>query len=326
MNRMNKIVFIILPSIVLLSGLFVSTNAQTIEDYEALGMVFNKPDSKTLNPNSKDPQKNGQVRGGVILNPNAKKSNSNPGTPVTTALVRRQPVPPWPADGNIPESQREQYVFYEKSSESYVVSYPEKLVKPDGSDQRMTPIKFSLGNGVKPVISTQIEEKNGVYNYTYQIQNEPSARLAINSIALVVNSESKVDVTGPPSSWSGGKSFPTSVARQLAIPGQMGGSFVSWYGQPEGEIISGNRGPDFQISSNFKPGFTTVYLQGGPATRFDSELPREVVDQLTPLISFEKDHAIILTFGPVYSETTSKTYIASTFRTGIISLVGRGLD
>ncbi|MGH9897574.1 MAG: hypothetical protein ACRD4L_01810 [Pyrinomonadaceae bacterium] len=291
---MNKIAFIVLPSIVLLSGLFVSLNAQT----------------------------SGAVSSGL-----KRSGSSGSGQTVSTALISVPPVPAWPPDGNIPETLKNQYVFYEQSTDSYILCYPENLTNPEGSEKRRPPIRLARKNGVKPVVSVQVTEKDGLYNYVYQIQNEPSAKLAINSISLVVDSlqESKVEVTRIPS-WSSGNKFSSTVAKQIAALGSPGGAFVLWYATPEGEIVPGKTASEFRIVSDAKPGLTTVYFSGGPARSFDTEVPSEVIDQLNPLFTYEKDSYVVLTLGPVYSTKATKVSIATNLDSVIRMLVNPRLS
>ncbi|MGH9897982.1 MAG: hypothetical protein ACRD4L_03915 [Pyrinomonadaceae bacterium] len=156
--------------------------------------------------------------------------------------------------------------------------------------------------------------------YAYQIQNAPSARLAINSITLVVYPENKIETNAMPL-WTGGSSFPSTIARQQAGMVAPEGGFVSWFGLPEAAIAPGKTSADFHITSDAKPGFTTAYFRGGDALSFDTNVPNEAIDQLVPLISLEKDSYLTTVLGPLFPKNYSKKDLVANFYQGINMLV-----
>jgi len=249
----------------------------------------------------------------------AREQATSSGLQVTPRLLR---VPVWPADGNIPDSLPKQYVFYEPSTNSYVISYPERLANPSGQDQRTAPIRVALNDGVEPTVSVRMRREDDVYSYVYQVRNGGQAKVAINYVSFIVDPRSTTTFLGAPS-WTGSKAG-SAHGRQLALPGAHAGSHMSLFGQPDGAIAPGAGIDDFRISSDFRPGFTTAYFQGGDAPHVDEELPSEVLNQLAPLLDRQWNSRQFLTFGPMFSASDPKARVAENFREGINQLVGLG--
>ncbi|MBO0858876.1 MAG: hypothetical protein J2P21_10475 [Chloracidobacterium sp.] len=239
-------------------------------------------------------------------------------------------VPPWPGDaGVIPESLKNQYVFVDLSTGDLVISYPENLDDPNGSQKRIAPLRIKTNNNVEPTLKCRIaRDSDGNYRYEYQIGNGPSAKQEISYFAVAFNhsTATTVNSTGV---WNGMIGAPPMVTNTLHI-GANGKpeKLMIWMSRPgpEGSIQPGKMAASFQATSDLKPGFTTAYFAGSRPVGVDRELPTEVMDQLTPMIRPEVNSRSLLMIGPLFSDSTSKTTIAANYHVGISMLIRGGKE
>src|SRR5947207_123645 len=85
------------------------------------------------------------------------------------------PVPAWPADGNIPDYLKHNYVFLGTRIGEIIVSYPASLDDPREMGRKT--FSFELHNLVDPTFSIQtVEHPDGTYVYYYVVRNGPSAK------------------------------------------------------------------------------------------------------------------------------------------------------
>src|SRR5262245_34963709 len=157
-------------------------------------------------------------------------------------------VPLWPADGNIPESLKQQYVFFEPSTGMLVVSYPERLENPDGSDKRTAPLRIPMNNNVEPTMTFNISRtQEGIYEYGYQVSNGPSAKQDISNVSIVINqSKTMVDRFN---NWNGLIGSAPLTPQVLLISNGKAEKLMIWISRPEGNIRPGRTLSSFHATS-----------------------------------------------------------------------------
>ena len=132
---------------------------------------------------------------------------------VTTALFAQQtdvvgltdfPVPPWPENGVVPASMKDNYVFVDLAKNEYVVAYPENLgtetYAKDGPG-RLKINRYELLRNVAPVVSVSITAAAGKYKYAYTVENGSSAKQSIDQCIMALPAEAASDIIRTPNGW-----------------------------------------------------------------------------------------------------------------------------
>src|SRR5678810_443071 len=99
------------------------------------------------------------------------------------AAVQLSPVPIWPSNGVILKEVSGQYVFYDPSTEEYVIAYPENLGTSESEKNpgKLLISRFPTTKGAKPSIQFSIIRDQEKYRYTYRIANAAGAKRPITS-------------------------------------------------------------------------------------------------------------------------------------------------
>lgn len=261
-------------------------------------------------------------------------------SPLLAQHARRQPRPHSPV-GLLPEwdggkSQfDDQYVFFDSSTDEYVVRYPENLNDGAHDSKRMIVFRFRPEYLVEPSVRVHLSSSaSGGFVYRYTVANALTAPDSIRTFKVVVPShDATIQLFHPNWVYAGVHAISMRVAPQAALfsgtdlekPANRG-RFVLWMSSTRGTPIGpGTQESGFRIQSLLLPGITTAYFSTLKILRTPSEMPQRVVDQLTPLVAPENNYKSAPTIGPMYDLQRSKPLtlldIARDYRANIIRLV-----
>lgn len=231
------------------------------------------------------------------------------------------PVPIYPPDGNIPETLKDRFVFLNPATNEIVISYPDQRAL----GQRVTQ-RFSRHNQVDPVVTATVTaQADGLYQYSYVVQNGPQARKTMQSWALVVGGTDSVLSTRQ-ASWA------MSTAKSpFGRPGAIRpDSQITWSAPTtKGLLAQGQSLPGFRVTSRYKPGITIAYAQAASATEITaavaSQYPKAVSEQLALISDPKWDSTQTLTIGPKFDPNDPKELIALDFHHALNQLAVTGV-
>lgn len=233
-------------------------------------------------------------------------------------------LPVWAPSENAPVANPNRYVFRDASTDEIVISYPVDRALPNGA--RVT-YRYRPQNQVAPKIrATVTRQSDGTYRYSYVISNGSGARQNIENWSLIGPGPAS-DILQEHPRW-GQVRLNGSVVAQAALPGTPGGELLDWSSHvtPQGLAIRpGQSEPGFIVTSSYRPGFTTAYIQGGQPLSTNGDLPLEVADQLSPLMTMAENNRIVLTLGPRFSPEATRAEIATDYQNGLSELVKAGI-
>ena len=156
-------------------------------------------------------------------------------------------------------------------------------------------------------------ETDGSYRYLYALRNGPSSRQSIDIFSIVgPGPDSEIRVEHP---FWGKVRAKGSKAKQAALPpGTPDGEYINWASGGKA-VPPGGTATDFVIVSNYRPGFTTAYAQGGRYLSFNAGgPPPEVARQLAPLMKLEVNNRTTLTLGPRFAPEAPRSLVAADYR------------
>ena len=260
---------------------------------------------------------------------------------IATALFAQQPdiigltdfpVPAWPADGVVPASMKENYVFVDLARNEYVIAYPENLGTENFAKDGPGKIKvarYDLLRDVAPVVSVAITPVAPArFRYAYSVANGSSAKQSIDQFIMALPDRSSADTVKMPDGWFGliqkGRTF--KVRNPEWIP--RGAAAIWSFSKPELIVPPGASRNGFEIESELRPGFTVAFLRKTESVDVKvtthGNVPKEVKDQLDQLLLVEYNSKTVLTLGPKFDKTADDHAIADDFIQGIVTLSRAG--
>ena len=215
----------------------------------------------------------------------------------------------------------DKFVFRDDDTQELVI-----LLAPDPAALLMKQklLRYRPQNQVKATISQTISPVPEGYAYRYSVTNGQGARLAIDAWSMVVGKSNLPMIPSHPR-WAKVYLKDTSV-EQSAIPGVEAGRAVYWGSRIEGAsmIDPGTQSDGFSVRSPLLPGFTTANVKGGEPLSTPGELPRQVGDQLIPLMKMKESTQSVVVLGPRFQRDVSRQAIAADYRKGLGALKKEG--
>ena len=226
--------------------------------------------------------------------------------------------------GTMVPADSQQFVFLGPNIADLTISYPSRLVPAAVPGNQITLVVKAL-NQVKPVVSTTVSRNSaGTYDYSFAIQNDPSASDAIEvwSIAMpAVDAASSATHT----SWSstqepvgGNPNPPVGTVSMFPV------ALITWRSPTETSIAPGGITTSFQVESPYLPGFTTVYARSGEDYAVPMGLPASVNAQLQIMRQRDWINNKVMAIGPRFPRAWTKDVIAADFKDGIAHLERAG--
>jgi hypothetical protein len=224
------------------------------------------------------------------------------------------PAPTWPADGNIPASEKGQYVFLSSDRSSVIVAVPPA---EDPNGPRKIQI-LSLHNRIDAQVAVDIKRAEGRFEYRYSLAIGPQSLDNVNDFSVVVSADPTLKVTK--SSW-GGMIAGVDIAKRVGLHYAPLGRFIGWLSPDAEPLRPGKKADFFAVTSANRPGFTTAYVGQFPAIESTGEMPEKVLDQLEPIADLAWVEKHIITFGPRYAESDTAEKTAQDYLAGIADLI-----
>ncbi len=202
--------------------------------------------------------------------------------------------------------------------------------------------RVALENRSDPEITQQImpQATGPHYRYVYQISNRSGARGSITGWGIVVPAgDTSLRMSHPlwQANSTGDLLGPVGVVSEDArakdvgpIPGLggnvAGGKLVRWTaGSPEIVIQPGNNLAAFTALSNYRPGWTTAYFGSGSGVELpEGDIPAVVNEGLESLLEPHNYYSAVLTFGPKFSPSVNKSWIAADWYSALDRMVLTG--
>lgn len=218
------------------------------------------------------------------------------------------PAPPYPANGQIPEDLKNQFVFIDYATREVVVAYPDQAAI---GGRRV--LRFERADQVEPVLrSTVSTGPAGVYVYKYTLQNGPSATRPLKSLSITVPKDSKIVAQHPV--WSTGQGGP-DIGRAGALRPE---TLLTWTGAaPAVQLAKGQVIGDFQVVTGLRPGLVIAFAEAavgnGMAAEKAAALPETVQAQLSQVLQPQWNMAQTITIGPRFAPSDPKSLVAFDF-------------
>lgn len=240
------------------------------------------------------------------------------------------PAPVWQAGMESDPRYQRQYVFLSPDLSEIILRFePLPADSVTGPAAGIVVLRAKIKNAIAPAISVQVSAQPaaGGYVYRYTVANRVSARDPIQRWAIVA----REGVDRPAirfGRWRGPSlSFGPPIVRQVLLPGEAPGRFISWYidaAAGGGPIMPGASESDFIVVSTHKPGFTTAYLKTDPTVewpRTDLLWSDEVTRQLDPVLRWEWLGHHLLTLGPSFGSAEKPEAIAKHLQLAMEQLI-----
>jgi len=255
-------------------------------------------------------------------------------TMVLTCPVMQRQVPEvaallfWPSDGRVAKAFDRNLVFRDPATEAIVVAYPPEPGQASDPNVNVTVrrefFRFYLNNRVAPVVSSSVMRKpEGEYLYTYQVENCPEAKTPIRMWAIAGPPVEAADPEFRSShpSWAAYPRPRVNAAKQTLLPGVPPGPFVTWEKWEE-PLAPGSKLGGFQVTSGFRPGFTTAFVVGDGSLETPGEgVSEEMIKQYEPLQRPEVMRRTTLTIGPRFAPQTTNLEVAAAFQQDLQVLI-----
>ena len=233
------------------------------------------------------------------------------------------PVPTVAAGTSIPDNSQ-QFVFLGPNIANLTISYPASLAPGAAAGGRITLTVKTL-NRVKPVVSTTVAvNSNGTYDYSFTLQNDPSAPdpVAVWSVAMPAVDAA---LTATHTSWlatqepvPGNPNPPTGTVSMFPV------ALTTWRGPGGASIAAGQVAAGFHITSAYLPGLTMVYARSAEDYAVPPDLPAPVNTQLQRMRQRDWMNKRVVAIGPRFPKAWSKDVIAADFKDGVARLVATG--
>ncbi len=180
-------------------------------------------------------------------------------------------------------------------------------------------------NRVKPVLSTTVTKNDdGTYDYSYGLQDDPTARDPIKVWSIAMPAGDAV-VSATQASW---------VATLEPVPGNPnppGGTVsmspvaLATWRESKGALIGvGGTVSGFHLTSSYLPGFTVIYARSDEDYAVPANLPSAVAAQLQVMRQRDWMNKRVLGIGPRFPRAWSRDTIAADFKDGIAHLTATG--
>jgi hypothetical protein len=242
------------------------------------------------------------------------------------------PVPPWPAEGVVPASMKDTYVFLDLAKNEYVVAYPENLGTENFAKDpgKMRINRYALLRDVQPEFSVTITKVDAdKLRYTYTITNGASAKQSIDSVILALSEASVNETLKAPQGWF--SAFQKGRKFKLRNPEFIRtGAAAIWSFEKMDQVISpGSTKKGFDLESDLRPGFAVAFLRKSGATdaktATQGNVPKEVKEQLDRILQLEYNSRTVLTIGPKFDKSADDYTIAQDYIQGIFILSRAGI-
>jgi hypothetical protein len=229
------------------------------------------------------------------------------------------PAPPYPANGQIPEDLKNQFVFIDYATHEVVVSYPDVTAV---GGRRV--VRFDRADQVEPVLTSAVSAgPAGVYTYKYTLQNGPSATRPLKSLSITVPKDSKIVAQHPV--WSGGQG-----GADIGQPGALRPeTLLTWTGATTAvQLAKGQAVGGFQAVTALKPGLVIAFAEAavgnGMAADKAAALPEAVQAQLSQVLQPQWNMAQTITIGPKFAPSDPKSLVAFDFHAALkkLSILG----
>lgn len=232
---------------------------------------------------------------------------------VRFASAFQAPAPTWPADGVIPDSEKNQFVFLSPDQHSVVVALPSS----DPAAPRTT-TTVAIHNRLDAQTSVEIKKAASSFVYRYTLSIAPDSVDTVNDFDVVVSADPNIEVMK--NNW-GGMIATVDIAKRIGLRYAPPGRFIAWLSPDSEPLHAGAKADFFVITSANRPGFTTAYIGRFPAVELPGEWREEVIDQLDPIADPAWVEKHIITFGPRYADSDSPQKMAQDYLAGIADLV-----
>ncbi len=224
-------------------------------------------------------------------------------------------LPLWPADGNAARPQlRGKYVFRDLTTMEIVISYPSDDAAPDGP---RTIYRFRPQSQVDASLGLTIKREVDLLRYEYIVHNGLRARQSVEIWTLIAPSSAD-HLELQQRDWAKIRLRGTET-RQAVFPTLPPGDTIMWSSHSDTRlrITPGSSASGFIIRSDYLPGFTSAYMQGGPALSTNGDLPVAVARQMAPFLQHDGANQSVITLGPRFDPSSTKTSIAGDYLAGI---------
>lgn len=210
------------------------------------------------------------------------------------------------------------------------------------SETEFTDFRVALENQSDPEITYEItpQAAGSGYRYSYRVANRSGARGSVTGWGIVVSAEdSSLRMSHPlwQANSTGDLLGPVGIVSEDApaggihpIPGLggnvAGGKLVRWAASSaEMAIQPGKSLAAFTAISNYRPGWTTAYVGSGTGVALpDDDIPSVVKDGLEILMEPHNYYSSVLTFGPKFSPSVSKSWIAADWYSALHRMILTG--
>ncbi|MFB3906503.1 MAG: hypothetical protein ACE15E_23930 [Acidobacteriota bacterium] len=257
---------------------------------------------------------------------------------------RLPPLPVFPKDDILSSEQEKQYLFLDPDSGELVLSYPESLFGQGVSGQpgRRVTQRIMLAISTAPVLKATVSDSvGGELLYEYNLGNRTGALQPIAKFVLALDDLKSVIDTAITPGWGLDRFEPRSDREEnrldvMAITGTaeeradnraryLRTQLRWWVRAEQGLIQAGGAPVRFALTSSWKPGLITSYVQGLPYKMMNVPPLPEVVAKAIGAFNFvEKNSLSLPTIGPRFSPDTSQSAIATDFLDRLGLLIQKG--
>lgn len=236
-----------------------------------------------------------------------------------------------------------EYTCKDEDSGQYVVRYPIGLGTEFVSDTEFDQFTIDVASLSAPEVEFNAKwlPEEGVFKYSYQLFNRVDARQSIWSLFLVIDASDSSPTLHHPIWRSDSKEVlaerPAAAAQAALFPDLHGpelrhrapeGKWAGWRRESYDKPLPPGQGLDsFTITSRFRPGWTTAYVEGNKYMSLpwrEDGIPAAVYRDTTILQREENMFSSLLVIGPVFSPSDPPATVGANWRRGLTILVERG--
>ncbi len=231
------------------------------------------------------------------------------------------PVPLWPQDGNIPDSMKNQAVFFNPETNEIVVSVP------DAAGGRKT-LRFELRNQAEAVVRSQVSKlPSGLYVYEYTVGAGNNSKRPLKAWSLLIPGDDRQFNASSPAAWRVEQKATQMVDRLAVRHAPL--KFIDYSVTAGAGLGKGASASGFRLVSGYLPGYVSSFARNEAKTEISPEqlatLPKAVADEVLRVTAPEWDSQMGLVVGPRFAPGTPREMIAESFHYVISSFSMRGL-
>ncbi len=227
---------------------------------------------------------------------------------------------------------RLKYVCKNKTETGYTIRYKTDIEADEDSDSEFVELHYEIWNLGRPEVHFDVKFNlnEDLFHYSYDLSNGTEATRPLSSWWVVVQSEDQSLETDNSANWINIDPYIGSpVAPQSALYENLNGPelmnreplgrLVKWTAMQN--IEAGHTAGNFSIKSEFRPGWTTVYIQSeGSSDSFPLHMqgvPREAEDEIMILQKWEHHSSSVPVIGPRFALNADNREISSNWLNGI---------